>query len=67
MDCIKGESLYSRVILYGDHRRGDFLIFDYHRSKLGIRTCVEENRYVWWDDFIFIMFHIYPCPAFTIC
>ena len=46
---------------------GDFFVFDYHGSKLGIRTCVEENRYVWWDDFIFIMFHIYPCPALTIC
>ena len=44
-----------------------FVVFGYHGSKLGIRVCVEENRYVWWDDLIFIMFHICPCPAFTIC
>ena len=36
-----------------------FVVFGYHGSKLGIRTCVGENRYVWWDDFILIMFHIY--------
>ena len=62
MDCIKAESLYCRVLLYGDHREGCLFVFGYHGSKLEIRTCVEGNRYVWWDDFIFIMFHIYT-PA----
>ena len=45
-----------------------FVVFDYHGSKLGIRTCVEGNRYVWWDDFHFHQYfpYIYPCLSFTI-
>ena len=59
MDCVKEESLYCRVLLYGDDRGGVFFFaFRYHGSKLGIRTCAEENRYMWWDYFILIMFHI---------